>query len=84
MPIANRYTCGDVVVAVWAIEETWEQLAAMLGDDALLRHARSFGSEARRAEWLAVRLLLRAVLGSRRVSNIWIAVALCLQVSAGI
>lgn len=64
MPIANRYTCGDVVVAVWAIEETWEQLAAMLGDDALLRHARSFGSEARRAEWLAVRLLLRAVLGS--------------------
>ena len=47
MPIANRYTCGDVVVAVWAIEETWEQLAAMLGDDALLRHARSLGSEAR-------------------------------------
>ncbi len=64
MPISKRYVCGDVAVAVWAIEETWEQLAAMLGDDALMRHACTFGSEVRRAEWLAVRLLLRAMLGS--------------------
>lgn len=63
MPISRRYACGDVSVAVWAIEETSEQLGAMLGDDALLRKACSFGGEARRAEWLAVRLLLRAMLG---------------------
>lgn len=63
MPISKRYACGDVSVAVWTIEETSERLGAMLGDDVLLRQARSFGGEARRAEWLAVRLLLRAMLG---------------------
>lgn len=64
MPISRRYACGDVEIAVWAIEETSEQLGEMLGSESLLQHARTFGSEARRAEWLAVRLLLREVAGA--------------------
>lgn len=64
MPISRRYIRGDVTIVVWAIEETSEQLGAMLGDNAMLQQARTFGSEARRAEWLAVRLLLRAMLGN--------------------
>lgn len=64
MPISRTYLCGDAKIVVWAISETSEQLGAMLGDDALLCRARSFGSEKRRAEWLAVRLLLREMLGS--------------------
>ncbi len=64
MPISRRYACGDAEIAVWAIEETSELLGEMLGNESLLQHARTFGSEARRAEWLAVRLLLREVAGA--------------------
>ncbi len=63
MPITRRYACGDVEIVVWAIEETSEQLSALLGDAVLSQQTSSFGSEARRAEWLAVRLLLREILG---------------------
>lgn len=63
MPISRTYLCGETKIVLWAINETSEQLGAMLGDDALLCRARSFGSEERRAEWLAVRLLLREMLG---------------------
>lgn len=64
MPISRRYVCGDVQIAVWAIEESPEQLGKMLGDDAVWSRALTFGSDARRAEWLAVRLLLRELAGS--------------------
>lgn len=64
MPISRRYSCGDVQIAVWAIEETSQQLGKMLGDDAMLLCVHSYGSESRKAEWLAVRLLLREVVGS--------------------
>lgn len=64
MPISKRFVCGDATLLVWAINEPSEQLGAMLGNEALLQQARAFGSEARRAEWLAVRLLLRDLLGN--------------------
>lgn len=64
MAISRRYACGDAEVAVWAIEESARQLGEMLGDEAAVCKAFSFGCEARRAEWLAVRLLLRELCGS--------------------
>lgn len=65
MPLLCKYDECGVSVAVWELRETSEELAAMIGNEALYSYAREhFSSESRRCEWLAVRLLLSQILGS--------------------
>ena len=62
MPLCGRYVCGDIEIAVWKIEETIGQLSSLV-DSATLAESGKFTGNARRCEWLAVRCLLRRLLG---------------------
>ncbi len=56
----------DVRVLFWQIEETAEALLALLPSDLFLAHYAQahFGSDTRRREWLATRVLLHCVAGT--------------------
>lgn len=64
MPLFSHRTFEGGGIAIWRIEESAEELYALLGtsryDDALA----TMSHEARRAEWLAVRVLMAQLLGS--------------------
>ena len=62
MPLCGRYACGSAEIAVWKIEETIEQLSSLV-DSATFVESEKFASVERRSEWLAVRALLRLLLG---------------------
>lgn len=62
MPLFCKYGCGDADIYVWQVAETVEELL-LLVDDATRVAAAKFAGEKRRAEWLAVRALLKSVFG---------------------
>lgn len=62
MPLYGRYISGDVEISVWEMTETIDELSAG-ADNSLLVEAQAFAGTERRAEWLAVRKLLKLVLG---------------------
>ncbi|MDR1603049.1 MAG: 4'-phosphopantetheinyl transferase superfamily protein [Tannerella sp.] len=62
MPLLQKYTSPRW--GIWKIEEDWEQLLALFESPALYRpFLDKCRSERRKAEWLAVRLLLRELTG---------------------
>ncbi len=63
MPFLKKFICGDIEIAVWKISETLEELSSLV-PPALLAEVSEFASLKRRAEWLAVRLLLQKFFGS--------------------
>ncbi|MBE6308650.1 MAG: 4'-phosphopantetheinyl transferase superfamily protein [Bacteroidales bacterium] len=62
MPLYGRYISSDVEISVWEMTESIEELSAGV-DNSLLVEAQAFSGIERRAEWLAVRKLLKMVLG---------------------
>ena len=62
MPLFCKYGCGDADIYVWQVAETVEELL-LLVDDATRVAVAKFAGEKRRAEWLAVRALLKSVFG---------------------
>ena len=62
MPLLFRYTTP--LLGVWKMDETSDELLAMLGDDAsTLEGLRQLTAERRRREWLASRVLLKTLMG---------------------
>ena len=64
MPLLDVHTSLDCQWGLWRTEETWtELLAGLTRRDAYRPFLDGVRSDGRRAEWLAVRALLRAMLG---------------------
>lgn len=67
MPVYRTYKKGDLVVGVWRVDETIEQLRSMfhqfsIYEESLMR----FSAEKRKLEWLAVRVLLKELCGEEK------------------
>jgi phosphopantetheinyl transferase len=67
MPLSRTYKQDDLTVGVWKVDETVEQLRSMfhqfsIYEEGFLR----FSSEKRKQEWLAVRVLLKELLGEEK------------------
>ena len=67
MPKYAHHTFEGGGIAVWHITETAEQLYAMLGTHVYDCQLEGIRSESRRAEWLAVRVLVAELLGTECV-----------------
>ena len=67
MPLYRKYKQGDLTVAVWKVDETVEQLRSMFHQFSIYEagYAR-FSAEKRKQEWLAVRVLLKEILGEEK------------------
>lgn len=68
MPLLSTFSCYDISVLLWKIEETSQHLMAMLPEEEDISECSGFRSETRRCEWLVERLLLRHVFPSGGVS----------------
>ena len=67
MPLYRTYKKGDLRVGVWKVEETIDQLRSMFVDFSLYEQGfQKFKSEKRQLEWLAVRVLLKELLGEEK------------------
>ena len=67
MAIYRKYQQGDLAVAVWKVDETVEQLRSMFRDFSIYEEGYArFSAEKRRQEWLAVRVLLKEMLGDEK------------------
>ena len=68
MPLYRKYKQGDLTVAVWKVDETVEQLRSMFHQFSIYEagYAR-FSAEKRKQEWLAVRVLLKEILGEEKL-----------------
>lgn len=67
MPLYRKYQQNNFIVAVWKVEETLEELRAMLTDFSLYEEVFSrFTSDKRKVEWLAVRVLLKELCGEEK------------------
>ena len=68
MPLYRTYKKGDLRVGVWKVEETIDQLRSKFNDFSLYESGlRKFKAEKRQLEWLAVRILLKELLGEEKV-----------------
>ena len=68
MPLYRTYKKGDLRVGVWKVEETIDQLRSMFVDFSLYEQGfQKFKSEKRQLECLAVRVLLKELLGEEKV-----------------
>jgi phosphopantetheinyl transferase len=68
MPLYRTYKKGDLRVGVWKVEETIDQLRSKFNDFSLYESGlRKFKAEKRQLEWLAVRVLLKELLGEEKV-----------------
>lgn len=63
MPIYAHHTFERGGIAIWRIEETPDELYALLSTSRYDAMLAAISHEARRAEWLAVRVLIAQVLG---------------------
>lgn len=64
MSLYRTYKKGDFVVGVWKVEESLEQLQAMLPHFSMYASdVQRFKSDKRKLEWLAVRVLLKELVG---------------------
>ena len=64
MPKYAHHTFKDGGIALWRIEETSDELYSLLHTHRYDEALSVIHNEARRAEWLAVRVLLSYVLGA--------------------
>lgn len=68
MPLYCTYRQGDLVVGVWKVDETIEQLCAMFHQFSIYEEGfHRFSSDKRKHEWLAVRVLLKTLCGEEKV-----------------
>ena len=68
MPLCRKYRKGELAVGVWKVEETIGQLRSMFKDFSLYESdLQKFKAEKRQLEWLAVRVLLKELLGEEKV-----------------
>ena len=64
MQICHHYKDAFLEWAVCRFDESFDELSAMCADDTLVAYAvENFGSEKRRCEWLAARILVRRLVG---------------------
>jgi len=67
MPLYRKYQQGDLTVAVWKVDETVEQLCSMFHQFSIYEESFArFSAEKRKQEWLAVRVLLKEILGEEK------------------
>lgn len=70
MPLLEIHTQSECRWGLWRIDETWlELLGGLERRDAYRPFLESVRAEGRRTEWLAVRALLRAILGYEPTVN---------------
>lgn len=64
MPFYKKYQKENAAVALWRIEESKEELSFLVGSETMSELAAlGYGSDKRRVEWLAVRVLLAHLFG---------------------
>ena len=64
MPLYRTYKQDGLLVGVWKVDETLDELCAMFDNFSIYELAYSqFSSDKRKQEWLAVRVLLKVLLG---------------------
>lgn len=62
MPLFKKFDCGSAQCGMWRIDESEDQLLALLSHSAVYAHeVQRFAAPRRRLEWLAVRALLLAL-----------------------
>ena len=67
MPLYRTYRKGELLVGVWKVEETIDRLRSMFVDFSLYESGlQRFKSEKRQLECLAVRVLLKELLGEEK------------------
>ena len=67
MPIYRIYKQGDLLVGVWKVDETVEQLRSMFHQFSIYEESfMRFSAEKRKQEWLAVRVLLKELCGEEK------------------
>ena len=67
MPLFRKYQQGNLTVAVWKVDETVEQLRSMFHQFSVYEEGFArFSAEKRKQEWLAVRVLLKEMLGEEK------------------
>ena len=67
MPIYHTYKQGDLLVGVWKVDETIEQLRSMFHQFSIYEESfMRFSAEKRKQEWLAVRVLLKELCGEEK------------------
>ncbi|WP_455671969.1 4'-phosphopantetheinyl transferase family protein [Phocaeicola sp.] len=67
MPLFRKYQQGELLVGVWKMDETTEQLLSLFDHPAVYEEgAKKYTSDARKHEWLAVRVLLKTLCGSEK------------------
>ena len=68
MPLYRTYIKGELRVGVWKVEENIDQLRSMFNEFSLYESGlRKLKAEKRQLEWLAVRVLLKELLGEEKV-----------------
>lgn len=67
MPLYRTYKKKDLTVGVWKVDETVEQLRSMFHQFSIYEEGFArFSAEKRKLEWLAVRVLLKELLGEEK------------------
>ena len=67
MPLYRTYRQDDLWVGVWKVDETVEQLRSMFHQFSIYEEGLArFSHEKRKQEWLAVRVLLKELLGEEK------------------
>ena len=67
MPLYRTYKQGDLMVGVWKVDETVEQFRSMFHQFSIYEEGfNRFTSEKRKQEWLAIRVLLKELLGEEK------------------
>ena len=67
MPIYRTYKQGDLLVGIWKVDETIEQLRSMFHQFSIYEKSfMRFSAEKRKQEWLAVRVLLKELCGEEK------------------
>ena len=67
MPLYRTYKQKDLTVGVWKVDETIEQLRSMFHQFSIYEEDfERFKAEKRKLEWLAVRVLLKELLGEEK------------------
>ena len=67
MPLYRTYKKGELSVGIWKVEENIDQLRSMFNDFSLYESGlQKFKAEKRQLEWLAVRVLLKELLGEEK------------------
>ncbi len=65
MRLCHHHKDDSLEWAVCSIDESFSELSALCNDDSLVAYAlENFGSEKRRCEWLAARILIKRLAGS--------------------